>query len=460
MLRVNIKLFFALLAGRGVRRLSRLLNKGGTDMPGRVALKICPELLELLSRDVTSVAVTGTNGKTTTSRMIEQAFRDRGLAYFANRSGANLSGGVATEFIMNASLTGRPKKQYAILECDEAAAVGILPRVRPRVLLVTNLFREQLDRYGEVTHTLENIRKAAAGAPEAVLCLNADCSLTASLALELPNPVVWYGIDRGALPEREKPELSDAMYCIRCKTEYEYDYITYGHLGGFRCPACGYRRQDADFAVTELLSEYVGGSDVTMRFRDRTARVKINMPAIYNLYNAVAAAAAVCAMGMEPQDAAGALGRFRGGFGRMEGFPLGKGGSRMMLVKNPAGCNQVLEFLGSIPEDFSLVLALNDRSQDGTDISWVWDVNYELLAAMGDRLEGVIVTGDRTSELHMRIKYAGVPEEKLREQRDYAALVEELREEQAPVFILPTYTAMLELRTAVIRAVGGAEFWE
>ena len=242
---LKLKMILALLAGRAVRLISRLLHRGGTDMPGRIALKICPELLHLLASGVKSLAITGTNGKTTSARMIEEAFREEGLSYFANRSGANLISGITTEFIMNADWRGRAKKDYAIIECDEAAAKRVFGQLKPRVVVVTNLFRDQLDRYGEVTHTLSNIREAMRGAPEALLCLNADCSLTASLAGDLPNKVIWYGVNEGAAPSRPKPAISDATHCIRCKTEYEYSYITYGHLPEMRLrTAEGRRRRD------------------------------------------------------------------------------------------------------------------------------------------------------------------------------------------------------------------------
>ena len=296
---LKLRMILAILAGRAVRLVSRVLHRGGTDMPGRIALKICPALLRLLSRDVKSLAITGTNGKTTSARMIEEAFAEQGLSYLANRSGANLIDGITTEFVMNSTLFGKVKKDYAVIECDEAAARKVFPRLKPRVVVVTNLFRDQLDRYGEVTHTLENIREALKGAPEALLCLNADCSLTASLADDLPNKVRWFGIEKGAAPSREKPEISDATHCIRCKTEYEYDYISYGHLGGFRCPRCGYRRHPADYAVTELLEQRPDGSTVLMSVRGEQQLVNINLPAMYNIYNAIGAAAAVIELGMK-----------------------------------------------------------------------------------------------------------------------------------------------------------------
>ena len=457
---MKLKVFLAILLGRAVRLVSRLVRRGGTDMPGRLALKLCPELLGVLARNVKTVAITGTNGKTTSARMIEQAFSDLGLSYLANRSGANLISGITTEFLMHATLGGRVKADYAIIECDEAAAVKVFRQLRPRVVVVTNLFRDQLDRYGELTHTLANIRRAVQDVPEATLCLNADCSLTASLAGEVPNRVAWYGVNEGAVASRGAPALSDASHCIRCRTAYEYRYVTYGHLGGFRCPHCGYSRPEADYAVTAVTAQRADGSEIVLSLRGRTFAAHVNLPALYNVYNAVGTAAAVCEMGFAPEAAVGALEKFRCGFGRMETFPLGKAGARMMLVKNPAGCNQVLEFLQEIREPFVLVACLNDRAADGKDISWIWDAAFELLGALGNRLTRVIVSGDRAADLHVRIKYAGVPEERIREERDYDKLVSLLETEEAPIFLMPTYTAMLELRQTVVHRVGGSEFWE
>ena len=457
---MKIRVFFAILLCKLLRGLSRLLHRGGTAMPGRWALRVCPELLAFLAKDLKIVAVTGTNGKTTTSRMIEEAFSRQGLSYLANRSGANLASGITTELVMNSSFSGRMKKEYAVIECDEAAAAKVFGMLKPRVIVVTNLFRDQLDRYGEVTHTLANIRTAIQGAPEATLCLNADCSLTASLAGDLPNRVVWFGVEKGAVPSRPAPELSDATHCIRCKTAYEYDYVSYGHLGGFRCPKCGYRRHRADVAVTQVVEQRMEGSSIVLDVHGEKQLVEVNLPAMYNIYNAAGAVTAVTEMGLPISVAVEALGSFQCGFGRMEQFALGKGGAKMMLVKNPAGCNQVLEFLQNVKESLVLVICLNDRGADGTDISWIWDVDFESLPALGGRLSQVIVSGDRAEDMRVRIKYAGIGEEHIRVERDYARLVDWIAGQEKPVFLMPTYTAMLELRQAVVHRVGGQEFWE
>jgi len=457
---MKLRAVLAIIICKVLRAFSRLVHRGGTAMPGRVALKVCPELLSLLSRDVKTVAITGTNGKTTSARMIEEAFTRSGASYLANRSGANLLSGITTEFVMNADLTGKVNREYAVIECDEAAARTVFGQLKPRVVVVTNLFRDQLDRYGEVTHTLDNIRAGLKNAPDALLCLNADCSLCSSLALDLPNPVVYFGLEKGAVPSREKPLLSDATHCIRCKTAYEYDYISYGHLGGFRCPKCGYRRHEAEYAVTDVLELKGSGSRIVMRVRGEKQLVDVNLPAVYNIYNAAGAIAAVTEMGLDARLAAEALASFRCGFGRMEQFELGKAGARMMLVKNPAGCSQVVEFLRDIKERFVLVVCLNDRGADGTDISWIWDADFESLADMAGRIGQVVVSGDRAEDMRVRMKYAGIADSHIRVETDYERLIDWMQQQEEPIYVMPTYTAMLELRQKIVHRCGGSDFWE
>ena len=456
---MKIRILISILICRLLRYLSRLLHRGGTAMPGRIALKICPELLAFLAQGVKVIAVTGTNGKTTSSRMIEEAFSAQNLNYFANRSGANLLSGITTEFVMNSSVFGKPKKEFAVIECDEAAAVRVFPQLRPRIIVVTNLFRDQLDRYGEVTHTLSNIRNAISSVPESKLCLNADCSLTASLANDLPNAVVYFGIDKDSAPSAEKPVVSDATHCIRCKTEYTYHYITYGHLGGFECPKCGYHRINADYAVTKIIQQGHDGSTIQLCIHGNTITAEINLPAMYNIYNAVGAISAVMEIGFSADIAVKAVGNFQCGFGRMEKFNLG-GGTRLMLAKNPAGFNQILDFLKRSKDPFILVLCLNDRSADGTDISWIWDVDFETLSTFSNNLKEIYVSGDRAADMHLRIKYSGFCTEHILEERNYESLIQHLSSLNEQIFIIPTYTAMLDLRKVLIRHCGGADFWE
>ena len=213
-------------------------------------------------------------------------------------------------------------------------------------------------------------------------------------------------------------------------------------------------------AVTAVPEQRLDGSSIVLEAGGQKQLVQVNLPALYNVYNAAGAVAAVTAMGLPLQTAVEALGSFQCGFGRMEQFDLGKAGSKMMLVKNPAGCNQVIEFLQNVKEDFVLVVCLNDRGADGTDISWIWDADFEGLQALSGRMKQVIVSGDRAPDMRVRIKYAGIDDGKIRVERDYARLVDWIAGQELPVFLMPTYTAMLELRQAVVHKVGGAEFWE
>lgn len=459
-MKIPFRAVLAILICKTLRWFCRLLHRGGTAMPGRFAMKICPDLLSLLSGSVSTVAVTGTNGKTTCCRMIEEAFSEAGYIYFANRSGANLMSGILTEFVMNSTLTGKTKKEYAVIECDEAAARTVFGQLQPKAIVVTNLFRDQLDRYGEITHTLNSIRDGIRTVPTAVLCLNADCSLTSSLAAnDLPNPVLWYGIDASASLSSKASVLSDASHCIHCKSEYLYDYHTYAHLGGFRCPNCGYCRHKTDFAVTRIIRMGSQASEVLFRTPLGEEPLLINLPAAYNLYNAAAAISAAYAMGIRKEVWQNALATFSCGFGRMEHFPLA-GGTRMILAKNPAGCSQALEFISAVSEPFALVVCLNDRSADGTDISWIWDASFEVLAPIADRIVSIYVSGDRAEDLRLRLKYAGLPDSRIQVIHEPEKLVDALELETLPVLILPTYTAMLDLRSVIVHRCGGSEFWE
>lgn len=458
---MNIRAFVAMLLCKTLRTVLRLLKRGGTAMPGRCALKICPDLLRIISKDVKTVAVTGTNGKTTSSRMIEQAFKSAGKDYFANRSGANLITGITTEFVMNTTLFGKAKKHYAVIECDEAAARKVFGQIKPQVIVVTNVFRDQLDRFGEITTTLNSIRAGILDVPEATLCLNADCSLTASISGTVPNRIVYFGINNGAVQGGADAGLSDAAYCIKCKSKYEFDYITYGHLGGFRCPHCGYKRHMPDVAVQSVIDMSYQNSRAMIRVGNRPAReVTINLPAVYNIYNAAGALAACTEMNIDEEIIIDALSCFKCGFGRMEHFKLGNTLMTMLLIKNPAGCNRTLEFLSGLEEEFVLAICLNDRSADGTDISWIWDSEFEMLRDMKDKISALYVSGDRAEDMLVRIKYSGFDTEKTVVEHDYGKLLSAFEAQNEPVFVVPTYTAMLEMRKETIKRCGGKEFWE
>lgn len=409
----------AVRACRMARWVMRRLGHGGTDRPGRLAQRINPQILEELSVGMTVVLVTGTNGKTTVCRMIEQGFREAGYRYICNRSGANLTGGIVAAFCeKTADCT------HAVIECDEAAFALVSRSLKAQYTVVTNIFRDQLDRYGEIMTIRAKIAEGIHNLPQAALCLNADCSLTASLAPE-EGDITWFGIGSGVLPPGET-KLSDAQHCIFCKTPYEYDYRLYGHLGGFRCPHCGYRRPAPQVEVQRLLGMSENSTQAELKMGEETCTVTIAAPGGYNVSNAAAAAAALHRMGVSHRQVQDALANFECGFGRTEKLMLGQAQVRLLLVKNPTGFNQVIQYILQNQEPYRLVLMLNDRPADGTDISWIWDVDFEALARQQDRMEEVLTAGVRSAELMVRLKYAGFDMQRVQEIRELPQLLDRL----------------------------------
>jgi len=455
----KLRVVLAILACKLCRILIRCLGKGGTDFPGRVAMKFCPNLLGILAKNVTTVIVTGTNGKTTTARMIEQALADSGISYFANKSGANLLSGITAEFAMHATLTGKCKCSVALIESDEAAFKKVGAYTQPRVVVVTNVFRDQLDRYGEISTTIDSIVTGISAAPDAVVCLNADDSLAASMAGRVKNPILYYGVDVPIYRERVA-ELSDAPYCIHCGHEYEYDYITYGHLGSFRCPSCGYCRQNTEVSVSGVAVSDADHSEVEFSCGGEQIPAVINLPGGYNIYNACAAMACGKALGLDPAVTAKSLSSFSCGFGRMEKFTLGETSMRMILIKNPAGCNQVLNFLANMSEPAVFAICLNDLTGDGKDVSWIWDVDFEKLNTLGEKLDQLIVSGIRADDMAVRLKYAGIPAERIIICRDNDQLLDLCTGQTKPVYLMPNYTAMLSLRERISKRFGVKDYWK
>lgn len=455
----KLRIFLSIAACKFTRWALRITGRGGTSLPGQVALKLCPDILGVMAKDVKTVVITGTNGKTTSSRIVEQVLVDAGANYFANRSGANLIQGITAEYAAHSTLTGKPKCEYAVIECDEAATKRVCKFLDPKVMVVTNIFRDQLDRFGEVFTTLENVKIGVKNSPNAVVCLNADCSMTVSIADEIENEVIFFGVNTEIYRERVN-ELSDASHCIHCMEEYEYDYITYGHLGGFHCPKCGFHRPTPQVAVTKILRQGLDSSTVEMDVHGESVTVDVNIAGGYNIYNAVAAVTAAQAFGFDLATTLGAVSGFRCGFGRMETFDLNGHSVRMILVKNPAGCNQVLNFLSNIDEETLFVCILNDNDCDGTDVSWIWDVNFETLCGPGGRLDHVLCSGIRADDMAMRLKYAGLATDGIEVIKDYDILLQTLLSQDKPVVIMPTYSGMMDFRAKISESFAIPEFWE
>ncbi len=457
---MKLRAVIAIIACKLAKFLLRVMKKGGTNLPGKIAVRICPSVLGVMARGVTTIIITGTNGKTTTSRMIEQCLVEAGASFFCNKSGANLLTGITNEFAQNSSIFGKCKKKYAVIECDEAAFRHVSRYVDAKYIVVTNVFRDQVDRFTELEITMSGIRAGIENSPNAVVAINADCSLTTSLVKNVNNRIIYYGVDC-PIYEDLVSEVSDAQYCINCKTEYNYEYKTYGHLGKYVCPNCGYKRPETEVFVTEVVSSDLDSTTVKLKMSDSEKLLRINLPGGYNVYNAISAAAVAKGMGIDESKIITALSSFECGFGRMENFDIGGKNVRMILIKNPAGCNQVLNFLtNTVKEKCLFVTIVNDRISDGTDISWLWDANFEKLETLGDNLPMIYVGGARADDMANRLKYAGRSLDKIKVIKDDDMLLEEIDKADIDVFIMPTYSAMLSFREKISKRYNLKSYWE
>jgi lipid II isoglutaminyl synthase (glutamine-hydrolysing) len=464
---------------RAIGAASRRSGRGGgTTLPGRVLLRLEPQAIARLGAGLTGGAtiVSATNGKTTTAGMIAAILAAEGRPPVHNRAGSNMTWGVATALLEQRGAEG-------LFEVDEAWLPRVAQQLHPRLIVLGNLFRDQLDRYGEMEALAEEWAKAVEAAPAGTgLALNADDPLIADLGrdpdTERPRDgVLYFGIEdhSQALPELQ--HAFDAKHCRRCGHPYAYEVAFVGHLGHYSCPNCGAERPRPDVAATRIELRGMEGSAATVRVPGGEIEIELPLPGLYNVYNALAAIAAALRLGVDPQRVAAALRGMRAAFGRVETIAIGAGSVSILLIKNPAGANEVLRTLKLEAEQppptarsqltttvvakcerIDLWIALNDRIADGRDVSWVWDADFEVLAGAVRR---VTCAGTRAAEMALRLKYAGWPEDRVAVEPDIAiSLDAAVAASSGQLFALPTYTALLELRKLLADRGLAKEFWQ
>ncbi len=444
---------------RALARLARDASRqvgrtGGTTAPGRMLLKVSPSSLRRMAAelDAGSVLVSATNGKTTTAAMIAAALERAGRPVVHNRAGSNMAWGVATALLD----AGRERDQIGLFEVDEAWLPAVARDTDPRLLLLSNLFRDQLDRYGELELLADRWAELTAELDgRSRLVLNADDPLVADLGRERSG-VTYFGVedDSQALPGMQ--HAADSKHCRNCGHAYEYEAIYLGHMGRYRCPNCGRTRPEPQVAATSVTLDGMSGSHVEMRTPQGDLKLDLPLPGLYNVYNAVAAAATALELGVPLETVGEALEGFGGAFGRVETIPVAGRQVSILLIKNPAGANEVLRTLILEDEQLDLWIALNDGIADGRDISWIWDADFEVLAG---RVRRVTCSGTRAEEMALRLKYAGVeaePEVDRDLGRSLDAAVANAAGDR--VYALPTYTALLELRD-ILAERGLAKRW-
>jgi UDP-N-acetylmuramyl tripeptide synthase len=451
-------------AARAIGAASRASGRGGgTTLPGRVLLRLEPEAIARLGSglDGGAALVSATNGKTTTAGMIAALLAADGREPVHNRAGSNMTWGVATALLEQRGREG-------LFEVDEAWLPRVAEQLRPRLIVLGNLFRDQLDRYGEMEALADDwARTVASLSGSAGFALNADDPLIADLgrdAEERPREgVLYFGVDDASQALPELQHAFDAKHCRRCGHPYSYERAFVGHLGHYSCPHCGARRPKPEVAATKIELRGMEGSRSTVRVPGGEIELELPLPGLYNVYNALAAVAAGLKLGVAPERIAAALGEMRAAFGRVETIDVGDTPLSILLIKNPAGANEVLRTLrleaDRDGEGIDLWVALNDRIADGRDVSWVWDADFELLAGTVRR---VTCAGTRAPELALRLKYAGWPEETIEVMPGIAESLDAAvaaTPASRRLFALPTYTALLELRKLLADRGLAKEFW-
>ena len=452
---MGVRLELETLAARAVGTVSRAAGRGGgTTLPGKLLWKADPGAVDALAARLPSgvVLVSATNGKTTTTAMAARILgREHRLAW--NRAGANLLSGIASALV-----AGRGA-DLGLFEVDEGALPEAIARTRPRAVSLANLFRDQLDRYGELELIAERWRDAVRTLPAAAtLVVNADDPVVADLA-EGREHALRFGVDD---PRHARPALqhaADSKYCVRCGSPYAYAAAYVGHLGDYRCPACGHARPALDVAAREIDLNGLTGSRFRLMSQHGDLDLELSLPGLYNVYNATAAASLAFALGASPAAVREGLAAFGAAFGRFERIPAGSKAIVVLLIKNPAAANEALRTLETgVPP--VLVVALNDAIADGQDVSWIWDVDFEPLLPHVGR---VIASGDRAAELGVRLVYGGLPEERLEVVPELERALDrglELVEAGTDLVVLPTYTAMLALRGILTKRGAVRPYWD
>ena len=458
-----------LALARAVGSLSRLRGGGATSAPGKVLMRLDPgaiaDLGARLSRG--SLLISATNGKTTTATMAAAIFQRAKIELVHNQAGANMAGGIATTLLDAARPQGSIAGELGLFEVDELWLASLAQQLHPRAILLGNLFRDQLDRYGEL-ETIADSWEGILRDSDAQLVLNADDPLVGDLGRERSGSL-YFGVNDDSLALAGMAHAADAKHCRNCGAPYIFDAVYLGHLGHYHCSNCARTRPTPDVTATDVHLEGVRAARFTLHTPAGEAEISLALPGLYNVYNALAAAALATTLQIPLATIAAGLSSARAAFGRAETVDISvtdgpAGGEsrelRIMLIKNPAGANEVLRTLVLEPGEHDLLGVLNDQIADGRDVSWIWDADFELLA---DRVRLVTCSGSRAADLAARFKYAGIDPSRIAIEDDLATALRRAASEspdgEAPLYALPTYTAMLALRELLIARGEAMSSW-
>lgn len=420
----------AIWLGKALTIAGRLIGKKSSSSPGEYALRICPNLInDLNNRVKRKIIVTcGTNGKTTTNNLMCSALEAKGYKVLCNRLGANMLNGIATAYLQAANLFGGLKADYACLEIDEAYTPILFDRIKPDVMIITNLFRDQLDRYGEIDITSDILKRAIAKVPDLKLILNGDDPLCVQFGEG--HRAYYCGISEKVLPQLD--DTKEGRFCPVCGEEQSYNYYHYSQLGDFYCPHCGFKRPQIDFEVKNVSLK------TPMKFTLNGQTMEINYKGFYNIYNLIAVYGAMNVIGEGAEDFSQLLSGYKPQIGRMQEFPFRKP-VILSLSKNPAGFNQAISTVNTDERKKDVIIAINDKANDGRDVSWLWDVDFDKIK--DEHLNTLATTGIRKWDISLRFKYADIAIDLITSDMS-EAVTKALQSDSEVVYVLVNYTAL------------------
>ncbi len=463
-----MKVIPGLFVGKLCITFCRYFNFGGSTLPGKLASSISPRILSVLSSQPRggNILITGTNGKTTTAYLLAAILSRAGKTIIHNRTGANLIQGVTTSFIAGSTYAGKIRADLGVLEVDEASMPAVASRLPVRGVIITNLFPDQLDRFGELQCTLDLISRGIDSlGKKSFLLLNADDPLVSSIKKDLR--IIYYGIDdvkkAPGFNDHASDHASNVKICYRCGKKYEYIHTHYSHLGIYRCPGCGLSRPRPQYSIISRFIKPDQSAAAAIKIPGGLFRVPVKIPGFYNLYNVLAAVACALELGIKKDVIRSSLQDFTAAFGRMEMLHIEGKIIYLALIKNPTGANEVLRALVSEGAGASLLFAINDGYADGTDISWLWDVNFEVLADPQNKIRFIFCSGSRGEDMAVRLKYTGLDTKLIKHEKDLGKAFKEGLNQTPSGGVLQlmlTYTALLELRKIINEMGYGNKFWE
>ncbi len=453
---MSLRRMLAVWTAKIVSAVCKISGRQGVTFAGKIALKIDPDLLRDLAGQVREkiFVVCGTNGKTTTNNLLCSAIESEGKTVVCNHTGSNMLDGAAAAFALSAKMNGNLDADFACIEIDEASARKVFPFFRPDYMILTNLFRDQLDRYGEIDLTMDLLNRAIQMAPEMKLIVNADDALSAYLAIQSGHPFCTYGISEQVFFEEnqgEQHEIREGRFCKKCGAKLDYDFYHYSQIGVYHCPNCDFTRPAVDFDASHIDMTDGLSFDVTESGTKKVRHLQADYRGFYNIYNILSVYAAARSAGMELENFDQVLRNYHPQNGRMEQFRIKESDVILNLAKNPAGFNQNISAVMEDTKEKDILIVINDNAQDGTDISWLWDVDFDRFAEASIR--SITVSGIRYLDMGLRMKYVEIPCERIRDVK--TAIEARIEDGCGNLYVLVNYTALFSTRKILADLSGG-----